>query len=352
MAELTVEDLHLRYGDNPILKGVSLTLERGQVVSLLGPSGSGKTTLLRAVAGLEVPHQGTIRIGDKVVFDGARRLDIPAEGRNLGLVFQSYALWPHKTVADNVGYALKLRNVSAADTKSRVAKALGELSLGHLGARYPHQLSGGQQQRVALARALVYNPPVILLDEPLSNLDAKLREEARAWLRELILKMKLSALVVTHDQNEAMAMSDRILLLNNGVIEQQGTPQEMYGHPTTLFAADFMGSNNRIDGRLAETRDGMALLTGDGWRLWGERKGGGGASDARATGMVRLECVRVADGAGDNRVRLPLVTSMYLGDRWEHLFHLGDMRLRAYGNAPLPAGEHWLEIPRDKLWIF
>jgi iron(III) transport system ATP-binding protein len=351
--KLAVDDLHLSYGSNAILKGVSMQLHEGEVVSLLGPSGSGKTTLLRAVAGLEVPHRGRIRIEDRMVFDGADKLEVPAEKRNLGLVFQSYALWPHNTVADNVAYGLKLRKVSADQARSRVATALANLGLGALGERLPHQLSGGQQQRVAIARALVYNPPVILMDEPLSNLDAKLREEARAWLRELILKMKLSALVVTHDQNEAMAMSDRILLLNNGVIEQQGTPEEMYAHPATLFAADFMGSNNRIEGQLAETRDGMALLAGEGWRLWGAKKGGASAAPAaRATGKVRLESVRVTDTAGDNRVRLPLVTSMYLGDRWEHLFHLGDMRLRAYGSAPLPAGEHWLEIPRDKLWIF
>ncbi len=243
--KLRVDDLHLSYGDNAILKGVSMQLAQGEVVSLLGPSGSGKTTLLRAVAGLELPHRGTIRIEDRAVFDPASSLEVPAEKRNLGLVFQSYALWPHKTVSDNVGYGLKLRKVAAAEVRQRVDSALGNLGLGHLGDRFPHQLSGGQQQRVAIARALVYNPPVILMDEPLSNLDAKLREEARAWLRELILKMRLSALVVTHDQNEAMAMSDRILLLNNGVIEQQGTPQELYGQPNTLFVADFMGSNNR-----------------------------------------------------------------------------------------------------------
>ena len=244
MAVLTVDNLHLSYGDNPILKGVSMELAPGEVVSLLGPSGSGKTTLLRAVAGLEQPHKGTIRIGERVVFDGGKGIELPAEKRDLGLVFQSYALWPHRTVHDNVAYGLKLRNVKKAEAGERIRKVLEQLGLGHLGDRFPHQLSGGQQQRVAIARALVYNPPVILMDEPLSNLDAKLREEARAWLRELILKMKLSALVVTHDQNEAMAMSDRILLLNNGVIEQQGTPQEMYGTPKTLFTADFMGSNS------------------------------------------------------------------------------------------------------------
>ena len=352
MTKLGVSDLHLSYGDNAILKGVSMQLNQGEVVSLLGPSGSGKTTLLRAVAGLEVPHRGTISVEDQAVFDGGRQLEVPAEKRNLGLVFQSYALWPHKTVSDNVAYGLKLRGTAGAETRARVDAALKNLGLGHLGARLPHQLSGGQQQRVAIARALVYNPPVILMDEPLSNLDAKLREEARAWLRELILKMQLSALVVTHDQNEAMAMSDRILLLNNGVIEQQGTPQEMYGQPRTLFTADFMGSNNRLEGKVAEVRDGAARLAGPGWNLWGEDRGAARSAGASATGMIRLERVRMADGPGDNRVRLALVTSMYLGDRWEHLFNLGETRLRAYGHAPLAAGEHWLELPRADLWVF
>src|SRR6478752_7383635 len=317
MSELTVDNLYLRYGDNPILKGVAMTLNRGEVVSLLGPSGSGKTTLLRAVAGLEAPHEGRILIGDKVVFDKANGIDVPAEGRNLGLVFQSYALWPHKTVFDNVAYALKLRSISRADVGTRVQAALEQLSLGHLASRFPHQLSGGQQQRVALARALVYNPPVILLDEPLSNLDAKLREEARAWLRELIVRMQLSALCVTHDQAEALAMSDRILLLNNGRIEQQGTPEEMYGQPETLFTADFMGSNNRLDGRIGDVRDGTASIEGDGWRLHGAARPGASAG-AKGTAMIRLERLRLADGPGDNRLQASLSTSMYLGDKWEH----------------------------------
>jgi len=351
MAELTVSELHLQYGDNPILKGVSMELNRGEVVSLLGPSGSGKTTLLRAVAGLEQPSAGAIRIGERVVFDGAKRIEEPAERRNLGLVFQSYALWPHKTIFDNVAYGLKLRGHSAADIKTSVTRALEQLSLGHLGQRYPHQLSGGQQQRVALARALVYNPPVILLDEPLSNLDAKLREEARAWLRELIVRLQLSALCVTHDQGEALAMSDRILLLNGGRIEQQGTPQQMYSNPQTLFTADFMGSNNRLPGRVAEVRDGAALLEGAGWRLWGMAKPGA-ASGSEGVGMIRLERIRIAEGPGDNRVEAALSTSMYLGDKWEHLFRLGDARVRAYGDAPLEGGNHWLEVPRQALWIF
>jgi len=351
MAVLTVDNLHLAYGDNPILKGVSMTLDRGEVISLLGPSGSGKTTLLRAVAGLEMPGKGTIRIGDKAVFDGAGGIDVPAESRNLGLVFQSYALWPHKTVFENVAYALKLRRIGSAEIATRVGDVLAQLSLSHLAGRYPHQLSGGQQQRVALARALVYNPPVILLDEPLSNLDAKLREEARAWLRELIVRMQLSALCVTHDQNEALAMSDRILLLNDGRIEQQGTPQQMYGDPTTLFTADFMGSNNRLTGRIAEIRDGAALLQGEGWALWGLARQSARAG-AEGTAMIRLERIRLADGPGDNRVEAGLTTSMYLGDKWEHVFALGAARLRAYGDRPLAGGRHWLDVPRQSLWVF
>jgi iron(III) transport system ATP-binding protein len=351
MAELTVQNLHLQYGDNPILKGVSMELNRGEVVSLLGPSGSGKTTLLRAVAGLEVPHQGVIRIGERVVFDGAAGLELAAEKRNLGLVFQSYALWPHRTVYDNVAYGLKLRKIAGAEASRRVKEVLDQLGLGPLGQRYPHQLSGGQQQRVAIARALVYNPPVILLDEPLSNLDAKLREEARAFLRELIVRLGLSALVVTHDQSEAMAMSDRILLLNNGVIEQQGTPQEMYGSPRSLFTAEFMGSNNRLAGKLVEVRDGRARIEGQGWSLWGTLRGEG-ATGRDAHGVIRLERVRLAQGGEGNTLKLPLSTSMYLGDKWEYLFRLGPTAVRAHGTDELAPGEYWLDFPSDRLWVF
>jgi iron(III) transport system ATP-binding protein len=351
MAVLTVQNLHLRYGDNSILKGVSMELAPGEVVSLLGPSGSGKTTLLRAVAGLEVPHEGRVLIEDRVVFDSAKGLELPAEDRHLGLVFQSYALWPHKNVRENVAYGLRLRNVKKAEMDQRVHAVLEQLGLAPLGERFPHQLSGGQQQRVAIARALVYNPPVILLDEPLSNLDAKLREEARAFLRELIVRLGLSALVVTHDQSEAMAMSDRILLLNNGRIEQQGTPQEMYGSPQTLFTAEFMGSNNRVQGRLAEVREGSARLEGEGWSLWGRLIGEAGAPPA-GQGVIRLEQVRVVDSGEGNRLQLALSTSMYLGDKWEHLFRRGAMALRAYSHDALAPGEYWLDFPRERLWIF
>ncbi len=354
MIKLDVSDLHLSYGANPILKGVSMQLNQGEVVSLLGPSGSGKTTLLRAVAGLEQPHQGSIRIGERIVFDGAGKVEVPAEGRNLGLVFQSYALWPHKTVADNVAYGLKLRKVASAEVAQRVTAALGQLGLGHLAERYPHQLSGGQQQRVAIARALVYNPPVILLDEPLSNLDAKMREEARAWLRELILKLQLSALVVTHDQAEAMAMSDRILLLSQGRIEQQGTPQEMYGQPASLFAAEFMGSNNRLAGKVVERRGEAVCVAGEGWRLWGScRDGAALEPGSAATAVIRLERMRLAEaGQADNCLEAELSTSMYLGDRWEHLFHVGAQALRTHTAGPAGAGRSRLHLPVQDLWVF
>src|SRR5512143_2587482 len=351
MSELTVENVRLSYGDNPILKGVSLTLQRGEVVALLGPSGSGKTTLLRAVAGLEEPHAGAIRVGDKVVFDAAAGIDVPAEGRNLGLVFQSYALWPHKTVFDNVGYGLKLRKVAAGEVSTRVRAALDQLSLGHLAERYPHQLSGGQQQRVAIARALVYEPPVILLDEPLSNLDAKLREEARAWLRTLIVTLGLSAIHVTHDQVEAMAIADKVILLDAGTVAQEGTPTALYNEPATLFAAEFMGSNNRLDGALVDNAGGRATI-----ELFGERIAGmartKAAKGTKATGIIRIERVRCASSSGPNRLKMELKAPMYLGERWELVFARENLTVRAYAAAPLEPGEHFVEFPSDALWVF
>jgi len=319
----------------------------------LRPSGSGKTTLLRAVAGLEKPTQGSIIIGSNKVYDGTARSEIPAEERKLGLVFQSYALWPHKTVFENVAYPLKLRKVSTAEITQRVQGVLDQLGLGYLGKRHPHQLSGGQQQRVAIGRALVYNPPVILLDEPLSNLDAKLREEARVFLRELIIKLGLSALMVTHDQNEAMAISDRILLLNNGKIEQQGTPQEMYGSPSTLFTAEFMGSNNRLFGKITEMSEGKARIEGKDWALWGMAGAGVKVGD-EATAVIRVERVRLGEDPQGNQLELPLLTSMYLGDRWEYLFRTvaEDFVVRAYGTEVRGQTLCRLSLPAEHLWIF
>ncbi|MGA8968177.1 MAG: ABC transporter ATP-binding protein [Pseudolabrys sp.] len=351
MADLTVKDVALRLGDNEILKGVSVAVPAGEVVALLGPSGSGKTTLLRAIAGLETPHSGSIAIGDRVFFDAAREVELPAEERGLGLVFQSYALWPHRTVFDNVAYGLKLRGVSAAEIKTRVEKTLSQIGLGHLGARYPHQLSGGQQQRVAIARALVYEPPVILLDEPLSNLDAKLREEARAWLRTLIVTLGLSAIHVTHDQVEAMAIADRIVLLDAGVVAQEGAPTALYNEPVTLFAAEFMGSNDRLDGKLVENSGGRATI-----ELFGERLTGIArtkvAPGGKATGIIRIERVRCTSNPGPNRLKMELKAPMYLGERWELVFARENLSVRAYASAPLEPGEHYVEFPPEAMWVF
>ena len=217
MAVLTVDNLHLRYGDNPILKGVSMALQPGEVVSLLGPSGSGKTTLLRAVAGLEQPHEGTIRIGERVVFDGAQKVELPAEKRDLGLVFQSYALWPHRTVVDNVAYGLKLRKVSADEVKARVQSVLDQLGLGALGGRFPHELSGGQQQRVAIARAIITDPTLIVADEPTGDLDRTTGGEILALLERLNDDLGKTIIMVTHDP-KAAERAHRLVHLEKGVL--------------------------------------------------------------------------------------------------------------------------------------
>lgn len=351
MPELIVDRLTKSFGSNAILNGVSLTLDEGKVVALLGHSGSGKTTILRAVAGLETPDTGRIAIGGEVLFDAAAGIDLAPEARGLGLVFQSYALWPNRKVFDNVAYGLRLRNMPAPEIEKKVADVLGRLGLGALGDRFPHQLSGGQQQRVALARALVYQPRVLLLDEPLSNLDAKLREEARSWLRELITQINISALYVTHDQVEAMAVADRILFLRNGQIEQEGTPQDIYERPTTAVTADFMGSNNMLTGTIGEIRGSYGRLDGNGWRLWG-RLCASHVAASQSTGYVRVERTHLADSPGENRLPLDLVASLYLGERWEYLLTGGDLRLRAWGRANLSAGKHWVEIAADDLWLF
>jgi iron(III) transport system ATP-binding protein len=351
MVDLTVNDLALRYGDNEALKGVSVSVPAGKVAALLGPSGSGKTTLLRAVAGLETPYRGSIRIGDKVLFDAGARLDQPPEARGLGLVFQSYALWPHRTVFENIAYGLKLRHVRAADIKARVEGTLDRIGLKHLAKRYPHQLSGGQQQRVALARALIYEPAVILLDEPLANLDPKLREEARAWLRHLIVSLKLSALLVTHDQLEAMAIADRITLLNDGRIEQEGSPIDLYAQPATLFAAEFMGNNNRLEGTLVERADKRAVIEVMGARLEGLARSTAAIGD-KATGVIRMEKVTLGGGPGANRILMSLKTQMFVGERWELLFAKEALTIRTYVSAPLKHELYHVEFPAHALWIF
>jgi iron(III) transport system ATP-binding protein len=351
MDDLIIDDLRLRLGNHDVLKGVSLRVPAGEAVALLGPSGSGKTTLLRAIAGLEQPHRGRIAVGERVFFDAAAGISLPPEQRGLGLVFQSYALWPHRTVFENVAAGLKLRGATEDEITMRVEKVLGQIGLAHLAERLPPQLSGGQQQRVAIARALVYEPPVILLDEPLSNLDAKLREEARAFLRTLITTLALSAIHVTHDQLEAMALADRIVLLKAGEIAQDGPPTALYNDPATLFAAEFMGSNNRLEGRLVAKENGRATLEVFGERLTGMARTQSEVGD-KAVAVIRLERMRLARAAGPNRLGMQPEAAMYLGERWELLFARGQTAVRAYAPKPLPPGEHYVEFPEDALWVF
>lgn len=268
MIKLNAAGIHKRMGTMPVLKGVSASLNEGEVVALIGHSGSGKTTLLRSIAGLETPDSGTIALEGKTIFDAARRINLPPEQRGLGFVFQSYALWPHRTVVENVGYGLKLRGVSKADIDSRTRDVLDRLGLGKLGQRYPHQLSGGQQQRVALARALAYRPPVLLLDEPLSNLDAKLRVAMRTEIKELHQRLKTTTVYVTHDQIEAMTMADKIVVMHDGIVEQIGSPLVLYDRPDNQFVAGFIGSPamNFLSGHLVSNGQPY-VMTDNGSRL-------------------------------------------------------------------------------------
>ncbi len=233
---------------------VSFTVATGQFFTLLGPSGCGKTTTLHCIAGLEIPDAGEITMDDTVLFSGARGIDLAAHKRDIGMVFQSYAIWPHMTVFENVAFPLVYghRHPGAAEVQKRVTRALTLVHLDGLADRPAPFLSGGQQQRVALARALVHEPPLLLFDEPLSNLDAKLRDEMRVELRQLIKSLGMTTIYVTHDQVEALAMSDRIALMRDGRIVQEGPPREVYFHPNDAFVAEFLGGSNSLPGRMID----------------------------------------------------------------------------------------------------
>ncbi len=247
---IEVADLVVRYGDTVAVDGVSFTVPRGEHLTLLGPSGCGKTTTLRAIAGLEPPAAGSIRIDGKLMHSKAEGVDVPAEKRGVSMVFQSYAIWPHMSVFENVAYGLRVRRLDSATVAEKVEWALGLVHMQGYGPRSAAKLSGGQQQRVALARAIAFSPTVLLFDEPLSNLDAKLRAEMRVELRELQQRLGVSSVYVTHDQEEALAISDRVVVMNEGRIVQIGTPEEIYNRPRSRFVADFVGSANLIGGRV------------------------------------------------------------------------------------------------------
>ena len=250
MKHLELVGLTKRYGDFVSVDSIDLAVERGEFLCLLGPSGCGKTTTLRMIAGFLEPDGGEIRVGGKVV--SARNSVVPPERRNMGMIFQSYAVWPHMTVRDNVGYGLKMKKVEAAKARDQVDAMLKATKLFELGARYPSELSGGQQQRVALARALAPSPDILLLDEPLSNLDANLRGEMRFEIRRLHDQFRNTSIYVTHDQVEAMTMADRIVVMNAGRIEQIGTPTQVYERPMSKFVARFIGAGNVVDAKHVE----------------------------------------------------------------------------------------------------
>ncbi len=256
MSFLELNHLQKFFGDTPAVRDFGLTAERGEFISLLGPSGCGKTTVLRMIAGFEQPTAGTI------VLNGTDITGLAPNQRKIGMVFQSYALFPHLNAADNVAFGLKLTKMPAADIKKRVGEMLDLVRLSSFGARFPYQLSGGQQQRVALARALALQPDLLLLDEPLSALDAKVRAEVREEIRRIQQRLGITAVFVTHDQEEALSISDRVVVMNQGQIEQEGPPFEIYNYPKTPFAAAFVGTLNRLSGEVIDAAAGRVRLGG------------------------------------------------------------------------------------------
>ncbi len=315
---LDIQSVSKRYDGVKALDGVSLCVDEGEFFFLLGPSGCGKTTLLRILAGFEQPDSGSI------LFDGEDVASRPPERRNAGMVFQNYALWPHLTVRQNVAFGLEVRRISRTESDQRIREVLGTVHMEDYEDRKPTQLSGGQQQRVALARALVIEPELVLLDEPLSNLDARLRLEMRTEIRAIIKKLGHTAVYVTHDQKEALAMADRCAILREGHIEQVGTPRELYEHPRNRFVAEFLGETNLLPGRLENPStvrlDHLDLL----WQ--------GVCPQALDPGKEVLCCVRpeawkIGDSPASmvNRIEGEVLSSIYLGEVTQH-------RVRLKGN--------------------
>lgn len=316
------------------LDGVSFEVQAGKFFTLLGPSGCGKTTMLRSIAGLERPDRGEISIGGNAVYSSRSQIFVPANKRGVGMVFQSYAIWPHMTVAENVAFPLKVRRVSSQAVRKRVIEALALVGLAGMEDRSATQLSGGQQQRVALARALVGEPEVLLLDEPLSNLDAKLRNQMRWELKELQNRLGTTTLYVTHDQVEALAISDEIALMNRGKIIQIGAPQEIYGSPVNEFAADFIGAANIIHGQLIEgpDADGRARVQTPLGELCATQKWRQEAVGKEVLVAFRPEGVILSSSAppGNHNVLKGEIRGFtYLGDSTEFQLVVGDHKVQA-----------------------
>ena len=328
-----------RYGAVTALDGVSLDFSAGRLTAILGPSGCGKTTLLRALAGFTSLEAGA------VTFDGTDVTELPPQRRGTAMVFQSYALWPHMTVFDNVAYGLRLRRVPHAEIRRRVREALALVEIGDVDAvarRKPTALSGGQQQRVALARALVVEPRVLLLDEPLSNLDAKIRQRLRVEIRRLQRRVGITTIYVTHDQEEALAIADRVVLMSAGRAVQAGTPQEVYLAPTSEFAADFLG----VGTRLAATAEPGSLVLEDG----AQRLPYAGA--ARGPVALLLRSSDLALGDAEPALAGQLEESLFLGAHWRHYVRIGGTLLIVDGDAPHPPGGVRVSVSPDRIRVY
>jgi ABC-type Fe3+/spermidine/putrescine transport system ATPase subunit len=335
---IEIQGVTKRFGAVTAVDRVDLTVADGELFTLLGPSGCGKTSLLRLLAGFYQPDAGTIRFGDRVV-NG-----LPPYERRIGMVFQNYALWPHMTVADNISYGLRLRKLPGPEVRARLQEGLRKVNLTGFEARYPGQLSGGQQQRVALARALVLNPDILLLDEPLSNLDAKIRIQVRAEIRRLQQELRITTIYVTHDQEEALSLSDRVAVMRDGHVLQVGPPKELYERPRTRFVADFVGTNNQVAGEVQAGggRSGDLVVS---TALGPLRAVASGAVTGRCVLAVRPENVALGAAAGDgNRVEGRVSFVSYLGNTLRYdvqtasgLVLKADIR-DPWHHEPLPVG--------------
>ncbi len=325
---------------------VSFEVGEGELFTLLGPSGCGKTTTLRSIAGLETPDRGTIVVNDRVLFSSEARTRVPANERGLGMVFQSYAIWPHMNVLENVAFPLKVlprnRRPSRSEVRDKVERVLTVVKLDHLASRDATALSGGQQQRLALARALVMEPALLLLDEPLSNLDAKLREDMRFELKRLQRELHITCVYVTHDQTEALAMSNHVAVMRDGKVEQIGHPREIYESPRTRFVADFIGTSNFIDGVVEETRPGGYRIRAE----QGELEVESGASHSTGDAVVvsarpeHISLTAEANGAGPNRWSGRVVVRSFLGEVVDHVVAVGgsEIRVRCNSTISIPPG--------------
>lgn len=339
MVGIEIDNLHLSFGPTEVLSGVNLTVEPGEFFAFLGPSGSGKSTLLRAIAGFGPDPKGAIRIGGRDV------IGQPPWKRNVGMVFQSYALWPHMTVRDNVAFGLRERKMPASEIGPRVDGALDLVGLVDLAGRMPNQLSGGQQQRIALARTVVVEPQVLLLDEPLSNLDANLRVQMRRELLSLQRKLGLTTIFVTHDQEEANTTSDRMAVLDGGVIQQVGTPQQLYDNPANLFVANFLGTANVLEGRVEKSGDDLRFVTNTGDTLSIN-------SGEVTTGSIvlRPQNITFTDDDGPNTIKGKVLHREFLGSQIRYIVEAAGTEIII--DQSHKSGADWKEIGGDAaLWI-